>query len=69
MKKMSVRFFLIVAMGWFAFCLPAETEKIAKVSVIPFELLDYIIIVKCRINDAKEFFNFVLDTGGVTEQN
>ena len=66
MKKMSVRFFLIVAMGWFAFCLPAETEKIAKVSVIPFELLDYIIIVKCRINDAKEFFNFVLDTGGVT---
>jgi hypothetical protein len=66
MKKIFMRLFLIMFMGIFAFSGSAETEKAATEAVIPFELLDYVILVKCRINDAKEFYNFVLDTGGVT---
>ena len=66
MKKILRRLFLIMFLGLFTFNATAETEKAAKEVMIPFDLLDYIIIVKCRINDAKEFHNFVLDTGAVT---
>lgn len=66
MKKIFMRLFLIMFIGLFTFGVSAETEKAAKEAVIPFELLDYIILVKCKINDSKEFYNFILDTGGVT---
>ena len=66
MKKVLMRLFLVMFMGLFTFPVPAETEKAAKDAVIPFELLDYIIIVKCRINDSKELYNFILDTGALT---
>jgi predicted aspartyl protease len=66
MKKSLMRLFLIMFMGLFTFHVSAETVKAAKDAVIPFELLDYIIIVKCRINDSKESYNFILDTGALT---
>ena len=66
LKKIFMRFFLIMFIGLFTFGVSVETEKAAKEAVIPFELLDYIILVKCKINDSKEFYNFILDTGGVT---
>ncbi|HEY5498829.1 MAG TPA: hypothetical protein VIK20_00450, partial [Bacteroidales bacterium] len=66
MKKIFMRFFLIMFIGLFTFGVSVETEKAAKEAVIPFELLDYVILVKCKINDSKEFYNFILDTGGVT---
>lgn len=66
MKKIFMRLFLIMFIGLFTFGVSAETEKAAKEAVIPFELLDYVILVKCKINDSKEFYNFILDTGGVT---
>ncbi len=34
--------------------------------VISFDLKGYFILVKCRINDAKEEYNFVVDTGALT---
>jgi hypothetical protein len=68
MKKTSIRLFLILFMFMetFAFGAAAGTEKAAAETVIPFELLNYLILVKCKINDSKEFYNFILDTGGVT---
>lgn len=61
-------FFLIlfIFMETCVFGAAAGTEKAAAETVIPFELLDYLILVKCRINDAKEYYNFILDTGGMT---
>ena len=61
-----MRLFLIMFIGFFTFHVPAETVTAAKEAVIPFELLDYIIIVKCKINDSKELYNFILDTGALT---
>jgi hypothetical protein len=66
MKKSSGRFLLIVLIGLLVFNVSAETEKALNDVVIPFELADYIILVKCRINDSQEFYNFILDTGGLT---
>lgn len=66
MKKASTWLFLIVLIGLFSSHISAETEKSINEAVIPFELFDYLIVVKCRINEAKEFYQFVLDTGGVT---
>ena len=66
MKKVLMRLFLIMFIGLFTFHVPAETVTAAKEAVIPFELLDYTIIVKCKINDSKELYNFILDTGALT---
>jgi hypothetical protein len=67
MKKTVMRLFLIMLMlmETFAFGAAAGREKTATDAVIPFELLDYLILVKCRINDSNEYYNFVLDTGGI----
>jgi hypothetical protein len=66
MKKYFLRLFFIAFMGCIAFHLPAEAESAQKDAVIPFELADYVILVKCRINDSQEFHNFILDTGALT---
>jgi hypothetical protein len=34
--------------------------------VVPFELVDHVILVQCRINDAPKPYSFVLDTGALT---
>jgi hypothetical protein len=66
MKKVLMRLFSVMFIGLFTFHVPAETVTAAKETVIPFELLDYIIIMKCKINDSKELYNFILDTGALT---
>jgi hypothetical protein len=66
MKKIFMRLFFVVFMGFIAFHLSAEAESARKEAVIPFELADYLIIVKCKINDSQEFYNFILDTGGLS---
>ncbi len=66
MIKKIIRLLLIVLLGLSGFSVPAGAEEEAKEAVIPFELLDYVILVRCRINDSKESYHFVLDTGAVT---
>jgi len=62
-RKLSV---LLLSLLFFtSLPLSAEANESVKEAVIPFELSDYLILVKCRINDSKEFYNFVLDTGGI----
>jgi predicted aspartyl protease len=43
-----------------------NVEKSNNELVIPFELKGHLILIKCRINDSKETYDFVVDTGGRT---
>jgi len=66
MKNKLVGFFVLVFIGVSAFSMAGETGKARSESVVPFELLDHLILVKGKINDSDQSYNFVLDTGAVT---
>jgi hypothetical protein len=66
MKQVFARSLLILSLGLLAVGASAETQTTARETAIPFELLDHLIVVQCRINDAPELYNFILDTGGLT---
>jgi hypothetical protein len=53
---------VLISSGW-AF---AQEKESAANGVIPFELKEHMIIIKGKINGSQKFYNFLLDTGGLT---
>lgn len=43
-----------------------QEEDTAVKGIIPFELKEHLIIIKGKINGSQKYYNFVLDTGGLT---
>jgi predicted aspartyl protease len=67
MKNKLICLFVVLIAGLFAPGMtPGNVEKSNNEMVIPFELKGHIILVKCKINDSKETYDFVVDTGGRT---
>jgi predicted aspartyl protease len=68
-KEMNMRFtllLLIAFLGSLAVGGPAAAETAARETIVPFELLDHLILVQCRINHSPETYSFILDTGALT---
>lgn len=67
MKKISRFLLLLMIPGIIILAKPqAELPITVTGNIIPFELKDFLILVKCQINDSKEIYPFVLDTGART---
>jgi len=43
-----------------------QVENLPAKGVIPFELMEHLIVLKCKINGSAKSYTFVLDTGGLT---
>jgi hypothetical protein len=59
--SLSIAFLGLVAVG-----APGGARAAARETAIPFDLVDHVILVKCRINDAPKLYDFVVDTGALT---
>ena len=64
MKKTVISTFLFVFLSnTVAF---AQVENLPDKGVIPFELMEHLVVIKGRINGSAKSYRFVLDTGGLT---
>jgi hypothetical protein len=66
MKQVRALSLSIAFLGLFAVGAPGGARAAARETVIPFDLVDHVIVVQCRINDAPKPYNFVVDTGALT---
>jgi hypothetical protein len=59
---------LLLIVGALLVSAAAQESRVAPPTetVVPFELQGYYLMVKCRINDAPQAYDFVVDTGGLT---
>jgi predicted aspartyl protease len=64
MIKKTIRIFLTVLLLNFAAL--AQVEDSPVKGVIPFELKEHLIVIKGKIDDSQEQYNFALDTGALT---
>ena len=68
MPKTKIVFFIFLVFLSTLFTYP-QNVPVQKEGIIPFALKDHIILVKGKINDGPEEYNFMVDTGGVTMLN
>jgi hypothetical protein len=66
MNRPFTLLFLIAFLGSLAIGGSTAAETAARETIVPFELLDHLILVQCRINHAPETYSFILDTGALT---
>ncbi len=68
MPKTKIAIFIFLVFLSTLFTYP-QNVPVQKEGIIPFALKDHIILVKGKINDGPEEYNFIVDTGGVTMLN
>ena len=68
MPKTKIVIFIFLVFLSTLFTYP-QNVPVQKEGIIPFALKDHIILVKGKINDGPEEYNFIVDTGGVTMLN
>jgi predicted aspartyl protease len=62
MKKVIMLCLVLVIVN----IISGQTDSKLIVGIIPFDLKEHIIIVKAKINNSEEKYNFIVDTGGRT---